>query len=408
MLVANSLVRKANSTIRARRPRENDDWRYAVREQQVTMDPRPSAMRVLTFVYFRSFGCRFDRAGECNMCNYAAAERVDTEGIVSSVREAVGLRDHYDALGISPFGNMFDTSEVPAEAQRAIFEMVAGTDADIFSCESRPETLTGPLIARATELTGGKRLFINLGLEAAHPWVQAHCVGKSLDAASYRAAVSALRAQGGFPVTNVLLGPPFLTEEEAIESAADTIRWALSQGSHLCVLFPSNVKGWTLQEWLWERGMYRVPSLWSLIEVLRRIGPDLTRSVALSWYSATPDDPHRRGQVSDPLREAPTTCPRCRDQVVDGLTAFNAGAGRDVIEDLIRLGCSCRDEWAARLARQTAEADPLVNRVLAAYDQIATSLVVPGWWDSNRESVRAQLLAGYDGSVSIESAGRPR
>lgn len=403
MLHANSLVRKANTLLRAARPLEQDGWRYAVRQQRVTMDPRPSAERVLTFVYFRSFGCRYDRAGECTMCNYAAAERVDSGSIVASVREALAQHEHFDALGISPFGNMFDTTEVPAEARNAIFAMAAETDASIFSCESRPETLSEELIAHAARLLGGKRLFINLGLEAANPWVQAHCVGKSLSNDSFRAATAALRCHGAFPVSNVLLGAPFLTEDEAIESAVGTIAWALRNGSHLCVLFPSNVKGWTLQEWLWERDLYRVPSLWSLVEALRRLGPELARSVALSWYSASPADPHRRGQVSDPLREVPTTCPLCRDRVIEGLDMFNAG--RDaVIEDLCRLDCSCRAEWADRLAREASAAAPLSARVLAAYDRIGGELVGDGWWRRNRERVHAELESGYDGSVSPELA----
>jgi radical SAM enzyme (TIGR01210 family) len=397
---ANALVRKANVLIRADRPREQDAWRYAVREQRVTMDPRPSAERTLTFVYFRSFGCRFDRAGECTMCNYAAAERVDSASIVASVREALAQRDHYDALGISPFGNMFDAAEVPVEARAAIVAMAAATDASIFSCESRPETLSDDLIGQTVGVLGGKRLFINLGLEAGNAWVQANCVGKSLSTDSYREAIAALRRHGAFPVSNVLLGAPFLTEEEAIESAVGTIRWALRNGSHICVLFPSNVKGWTLQEWLWEQGLYQVPSLWSLVEALRRLGPETSRSVALSWYSASPTDPHRRGQVSDPLRAAPTTCERCRTRVIEGLDGFNAGRGHHVIEELSTSDCFCRAEWADRLAREAATAQPLGERVLGAYERIGTGLLGGGWWARNREKVHAELELGYDGSVA--------
>ncbi|MGH3156963.1 MAG: hypothetical protein ACRDNF_10360 [Streptosporangiaceae bacterium] len=333
------------------------------------------------------------------------AERVDSANMIADVSKGLAQRDHYDALGISPFGNMFDVTEVPADARNAILTMAAKTDASIFSCESRPETLSADLIGQAVEILAGKRLFINLGLEAAHPWVQAHCVGKSLSKDSYRAATSALRANNAFPVTNVLLGAPFLTEHEAIESAAGTIRWALQNGSHICVLFPCNVKGWTLQEWLWERQMYHVPSLWSLVEALRRLGPEMTRSVALSWYATKPTDPRRLAQISDPLREAPTTCPRCREQVIAGLDEFNRGGG-DVIQELSRTDCSCRAQWADRLARETAEALPLRARVLAAYDRIGPELIGDGWWQRNAEKVHAELETGYDGWVSPLSDAR--
>lgn len=401
MTQANALLRKANNAVRAHRPREQDEWRYTVRRQRVTMDPRPSRENDLTYVFFRSFGCRFDRAGECTMCNYAAAERVDATSMVDSVREALALRDDYDALGVSPLGNMFDPAEVPVEAREAIIDMVARVPGTIYSCESRPETLTDELIAQTVHRLRGKRFFINLGLESAHPWVQAHCVGKSLSADHYRKATASLRRHGAFPVSNVLLGAPFLTEDEAIESAVGTVRWALANGSHICVLFPSNVKGWTLQEWLWERDLYRTPSLWSLVEALRRMGPETARSVVLSWYSTTPTDPRRLAQVSDPLREAPVTCPLCQDKVIAALDMFNAGGEYDIILELSRLDCACREEWQDRIARQTASSAPLGERVLGVYDRIAAELVGDAWWGVHRERVAREIALDYDGGVSV-------
>src|SRR5207247_1333474 len=106
---------------------------------------------------------------------------------------------------------------------------------------------------------------VNLGLESADPWIQQNCVGKSLDRDTYRDCVGLLERHRALAVANVLLGAPFLTEQEAWTSAADSMRWALEHGTHLCVLFPSNVKRWTLQEWLWERGLDATASLWAAV-----------------------------------------------------------------------------------------------------------------------------------------------
>ncbi|MEV4211214.1 hypothetical protein [Micromonospora sp. NPDC049662] len=398
MLQTNMLLRRANTLIRARRPPEQESWRYTVRRQRVVMDPRPAQERLLTYVFFRSFGCRYDRAGECTMCNYAAAERVDLDRMVESVREALGQHDDYDALGISPLGNMFDPAEVPVVAREAIFGMAAQTSASIFSCESRPEMLTEQSIAVTVERLAGKRFFINLGLESADPWIQRHCVGKSLSVDAYRAATALLRRYDAFPVSNVLLGAPFLTEEEAIESAVGSVNWALENGSHICVLFPSNVKGWTLQEWLWERGLFQTPSLWALVEALRRMGPEVSRSVVLSWYSTTPTDPRRREQVSDPLREAPVTCPDCQADVVRALDQFNAGGDYSVILELSRHSCACRSQWLDRLGRERRGHSPLVERTVAAYDRIGAELVGADWWRERRSTVIADLARDYDSS----------
>lgn len=399
MVTANVLIRHSNVLIRSGRPRESPNWRYTIRRQMVAMDPRPSQARLLTYIFFRTAGCRYDRAGECSMCNYGAAERQTTGQIVAAVRDALAEHSDYDALGITPIGNMFDPAEVPVPARTAVFAMAAGQPGSIFSCESRPETLTSAAIGDAIARLRGRRLYVNLGLEAAHPWVQANCVGKSLDAGAYELAAGMLRGAGAFPVTNVLLGVPFLTEAEAIESAAGTVRWAMARGSHICVLFPANVKGWTLVEWLRDRGMFTVPSLWSLVEVLARLGPELARSAVLSWYAMTPAEPRRLRRVSDPLRIAPTTCPACAAAVTAGLDQFNRDGDFGIVTALSATSCGCRAEWLDGLRR--ADQRPLAARVAEAYQQIGTELLGPARWEASRARALGQLDLAYDGLVAV-------
>ena len=85
-------------------------------------------------------------------------------------------------------------------------------------------------------------------------------------------------------IANVMLGSAFLSPREAIEDTVETVRWAIEQGTDSAVIFPAHVKQWTLLEWLWERGLYSPPSLWSLVEVLARIGSQLASRVSISWY----------------------------------------------------------------------------------------------------------------------------
>jgi archaeosine synthase beta-subunit len=397
VIATNVLLRRGNALIRSGRPLESAKWRYTIRRQLVVLDPRPSPVRLLSYIFFRTIGCRYDRAGECSMCNYGAAERQTPAQIVANVRDALAEHDDYDALGITPLGNMFDEVEVPRLARTAIIDLAARQPGTVFSCESRPETLTSAALADTIARLGGKRLFVNLGLEAAHPWVQANCVGKSLEPGAFDSAIALLRRAGAVPVANVLLGAPFLELAEAIESAVGTIRWALAHGTHLCVLFPANVKGWTLVEWLWDRGLFTAPSLWSLVEVLRRLGPDLARSVVLSWYGMTPDEPGRLGRQSDPLRLAPTTCPSCAALVKAGLDQFNRGGDFGIIGELSAVGCECRQRWLDALGR--GDPRPLAVRVAEVYERVGADLLGANW-QANRARALEQLEVGYDGLVS--------
>jgi archaeosine synthase beta-subunit len=393
MSTVNPLLRKANVAVRRERPPERPDWEYGVRKVPVALQVQPRRMAELTFIYFRSFGCRFDRAGECSMCNYAVAEQVTGDRIVEYVRHALAQEPAYDALGISPFGNMFDPIEVPRAARRRIFEMAAETGCTSLSCESRPETMTDDDIAEAVKILGDRQLYVNVGLESAHPWIQANCVGKSLDLESYRESLDMLRRNGALPITNLLLGGPFLSEREAVASSVSSIRWALSQGTHLCVLFPSNVKGYTLQEWLWRRNRYRTPSLWSLVETVRQVGPEAAERVRLSWFAAAVSDPEEPAQLSDPVRAVPTTCPQCHRQVIEQLNAFNATGDFALIERLSASDCSCREAWRGTFEAQTGD---LYDRVADGYQLIATGgLIDADWWRSHQTVVMDTLGHGY-------------
>jgi len=363
----------------------------------VVMDPRPAPPRLLTYIFFRTSGCRYDRSGECTMCNYGTAERQSSDQIIANVRSALAQHDDYDALGITPLGNMFDTMEVPAAARCAIIDLASEREGTIFSCESRPETLTASAINDTIARLRGKRFYLNLGLEAAHPWVQANCVGKSLEATAFDGATALLRSVGARPVANVLLGAPFLNQREAIDSAVGSVKWALSHGSHLCVLFPANVKGWTLIEWLSDRDMFTMPSLWSLVDVLVRLGPDLAASVVLSWYAMAPGESRRRFRQSDPLRASPTTCLACETKVTAGLDRFNQDGDFAMVTELSRTNCGCREQWANGLRQ--ADPRPLITRVTDAYDVIGTELLGATRWAVHRPRALAQLQQGYDGHV---------
>jgi radical SAM enzyme (TIGR01210 family) len=253
--------------------------------------------------------------------------------------------------------------------------------------------MTDDDIAEAVKILGDRQLYVNVGLESAHPWIQANCVGKSLDLGAYRESLDMLRRNGALPITNLLLGAPFLSEREAVDSAMSSIRWALSQGTHLCVLFPSNVKGYTLQEWLWRRNRYRMPSLWSLVDTVQQVGPEAAERVRLSWFSASVTEPDGATQLSDPVRAVPTTCPGCRGHVVEQLNAFNATGDFAVIERLSGSDCACREAWRRTIEAQTGD---LYDRVADAYELIAAGgLVEADWWRSHRTAVMDALGQGY-------------
>ena len=319
------------------------------------------------------------------MCYYGITENVNTDRVLCSVQEALGRKQHYEILFMSPVGSMFDPHEVLPEARRRVFELAAATDCASFGCETRPEFLTEDTVAEFAAILEDKGKQVNIGLESSNPWILRNCIGKSCSPNDFAAGATLLQHYGIRPIANILLGAPFLTEREALDSTIQSVRWALENGAHICVLFPSNVKRWTLQYWLWERGLYHSPSLWSLVEVIYALGPESSQRIALSYYNR---------KLSTVIKEIPYTCQDCHHDVVELLEKYCAQGDFSLIESLRQSTCACRAEWRARVLAPPLL--PLYHRVVKLYERIACELLGPDWWEENKDSILDQLTEDYD------------
>lgn len=371
-------------------------------------EPRPPAPGALGFssrfetvlgapfvgFWFRTRGCRHDARGGCTMCNYGAATPVSEDEMVELVRRGLGALGSLDGatLLLSPSGSMFDEWEVPARVRERTFRLARQTKARAILCETRVDTLTDAAVQQYADIFNDRECGIGLGLESATPWVLKYCVNKALSLDGYRSAVAMLRRHGVLSTANVLLGPPFLSEAEAIEDSVASIRWAFAAGVDQCVLFPAQVKSFTLVEWLWQRLLYSPPSLWSLIEVLSRVGPELTPRVTISWYKDYGAGGEKGDGVEDsPVLASPSTCSECHDAVMALLDEYRDRGHFDVIQELAGFECDCRLRWLAAL--QVPEPALLAERVAHAYEAIGRDVLGEQWWLRHGETVLDDVLA---------------
>jgi archaeosine synthase beta-subunit len=306
-------------------------------------------------LWFLTRGCTWDRAGACTMCNYGHAEHVSADEMVGYVeRGLASIRRPIDELYVSPSGSLLDPKEVPVEARRRILASMADVPVRRLSFETRPETVTSTTIKDVVFALSERALAVGFGLESADPFVLQHCVNKRGTTDAFVRAARALAHHGFDVYANIALGSAFLTEAEAIEDAVASVNWALRNGSSLALVFPMHVKQNTLLAWLYSRGRYRPPSLWSLIEVLERLDGTLLEQVTISWYR---DDYGSRSNVI----AGPTTCPRCEREVLRALDRYRAAPGVESAEAFGALRCDCRERWSRGLANLPDR--PLPDRV---------------------------------------------
>ena len=360
-------------------------------------------------LWFRTSGCTRDRQGSCTFCNYGRGGATDIGDMVSSV--ARGLSELSatapTTLLVSPSGSMFDEVEVPPAARRAILMLIAASGAREVLCETRAETVTDANAREFAKLMAGKSPHIEVGLESSDPWVSNYCVNKTLSLDDYREAIARINAHGIGTITNVVVGTPFLSPSEVIDDAVRTIKWALDQGSASCVLFPLHVRGWTLAEWLWSRDMYEPPSLWSLVEVLRDLGPERAARVTISWYRDY-DSGAAEDSASTRALASPATCPRCQDAVFALLDAYRESCSFDLVRELSRFDCPCHEAWRRKL--EASGGTGLVERVALAYEMIGRDVLGGPWWAHHGAEVLEDLTRNAPGwgAVAWGDADHPR
>lgn len=369
-------------------------------DQLVTTQREVVSGRPFLRLWFMSPGCTHDRRGHCTMCNYGVGIPVSWDAVVRAVEQALeSLGGIGGTLLLSPSGSMFDEREVPAEVRRALFALAADTAFDRVLTESRPESVTADVVAETVEMLCGKQFALELGLESSDPWILRWCVNKGLDLSRLPGAL-AVAADLGVPATlNVSLGTAFLSSVEAIEDAVATTRWGLTAGASDVVVFPLLVRRWTVLAHLHLHGRHHPPSLWSLVEVLRRLGPDLVQRVSIAWYR---DYAELDGgaAASMAVLARPTTCPVCENHVLSRLDEYRASQSFEVIEDLVQFRCACREIWSAELA--AAETRPLTERVPAEYEDLGREVLGDAWWQRHG----ADVLAGVPQRCGSILAGR--
>lgn len=300
----------------------------------------------------------------CTMCpftnenNYGHRDTSD-QTMVDQVRTALAEAhdgQRHDCVALYNDGSFFAPRELSAPARLGITELVAAHGFSLLTVESLPQFITEARLLPVLDALGGVTLEVGLGLQSAHPLVRELCVNTSFDNAAFERAVALLLRHRVRIKTYVMLKPPFLTEQEAVTDAVDTIAYCRELGIPYVTLCPTRIAPHTLAWDLMQAGFYDPPGLWSIVDTVRRAQHDVTLRVACI---------NLRNEDFDSA--FPGSCPRCANDVVDALQAFSIGDAHALA--LPRCGCTPDEVEPAPLP------DPhvLLKRIRETLDSLAAS-----------------------------------
>ncbi|MFH1294075.1 MAG: archaeosine biosynthesis radical SAM protein RaSEA [Pseudomonadota bacterium] len=285
-------------------------------------------------------GCTWAKEkGGCYMCGFKFKIKETNKGRPASHRYLmmvyrlgqVMVSDvRAERLTIYNGGSFLNSAEIPKRTQERICRQVEKhpTIKKLF-IESRPEFVTHKKITTLKSLLGDKKLEVGIGLECATDEIRERCIHKGFSRKDYKRAVAILKEKEAEVLTYVFLKPLYLTEQEAIEEAIRTIEYAFQAGSDEVAIESAFIQKETKMETLYSRGEYKVPWLWSIIQVVEdthHLGP-----VSIGGFE---DEPQ-------PI-EIPHNCSKCSHHIMKLFAEYKETHDIRLFDD---LECECKSAY---------------------------------------------------------------
>ena len=174
----------------------------------------------------------------CDLWRNTLDETVPSGAITTQIRGALQQLPPVRQVKLYNAGSFFDPAAIPPEADADIAALVGGFDRVIV--EAHPGFLAGAhaerCLAFRDRLSG--RLEVAIGLETAHSDVLAR-LNKRMTLESFRRAAGFLAEQEIDLRVFILLNPPYLQGDEAIEWACRSIDVAADCGATACSVIPT-------------------------------------------------------------------------------------------------------------------------------------------------------------------------
>ena len=180
-------------------------------------------------------------------------------------------------------------------------------------------------------MVGDKILELGIGLESANDHVRNNIINKDLSKKNFERAVRTVKNANCDLLVYLLIKPPLLSEEQAINDAIDSAKYVFDIANKYSVNVrvayePVFVCKNTPLEKLFLNGGYSLVRLWSVIEVVKSTYHLGSVFVGLSDENLSFD-------------RMPGSCKKCYKMLVKEIERFNKTQDASVLDS---LDCECR------------------------------------------------------------------
>ena len=294
-------------------------------------------------IYLRSTGCQWmldDENGGCAMCGHLAGttrgRKITALEYETQFKKIISDIDFSDIpmLCVYNAGSFFNDNEISPEARLSIYSMIDQIkEIKHVIFESRPEYLDEDKIQILLNSIHNCQIEIGMGLESSDEFIRQVCLNKGFKLNEFDNALQLLSKYNIKSLVYVLLKPPFLEEEYAIQDSVETIKWAFGRGADIVSLEPISVQKNTLIHLLYSIGDYRPPWIWSVLKVITQVHElGLVRIGGFEFFP--------------PPEVCTHNCPVCNEYCINAIDQYNATNNINIIKDALGFDCTnCKAKW---------------------------------------------------------------
>ena len=308
-----------------------------------------SANRLM--VVYRMVGCKY---GKCTMCDFAhyknskiTEENIKKQhvGTLKILNDSDKNIEHFDLLTL---GNFFNDEEASPSLREFLLKSLAKIPTlKRVLTESRREYLTLEKLKEAKSyLREDQILEFAIGYESSNDSVRNEILNKELPEHHLDEVLEICKEANVNFVSYVLIKPHLLTELEGIQDSVNTavhvLEKAKRHGVSARIAFePVFVTQKNILNYLWKKGKYTPPKLWSIVEVLRQTGSRLNESNLKGKLFVGLSDENLSS------KRMTSNCGICDEDIKKEIQSFN---GHQNISRLAEINHSCcKADWEEML-----------------------------------------------------------